>query len=433
MKPPHIAVIGTGISGLAASYFLSRHGKVTLFEKENRIGGHSHTVFVDEEKNSHSTISIPIDTGFMVYNEVTYPLLTRLFQELEVVTEPTMMSFSVQHRGDNLEYNGTSLELLFVQRQNLLRPRYWKMLAQIARFHREGLAELINPKYENLSLSDYVLKCGYGDDFFNWYLSPMAAAVWSSPPEKIKEFSAHSLLRFWHNHGFLGRDTHHPWRTVTGGSCQYIEKLTRSFQDCIEKEATIKNIMTVPQGVQINFADGKSSLFDKVVIATHPDQALQLLSSPTALEKDLLSSFRYQNNAVILHTDPQFMPKRPRCWASWNYRIDINHDKTQHHSTHYWMNSLQKVSNQHDYFVSLNPHVLPSKNSIKKQLQYEHPLFDLKAVAAQGRLSELRREGLQTHRYFCGAWQRYGFHEDGLLSAVEACKAILGHDPWQKR
>jgi predicted NAD/FAD-binding protein len=433
MNSPHSAIIGTGISGLSAAYFLSAHGKVTLFEKEHRIGGHSHTVFVNEEESSGFTSSIPIDTGFMVYNEVTYPLLTRLFQELEVATEPTEMSFSVQHRGDNLEYNGTSLDLLFVQRRNLLRPRYWRMLSQIARFHREGAAELRTPKYGALPLSEYVLKCAYGEDFFNWYLSPMAAAVWSSPPEKIKEFPAHSLLRFWHNHGFLGRDTHHPWRTVTGGSAAYIEKLTHSFQDRIEKGVKIENIITLPKGVQINLSDGRSSLFDQVVIATHPDQALELLDSPTELEKELLSSFRYQNNEVILHTDPQFMPQRRRCWASWNYRIDINDDRTQHHSTHYWMNSLQNVSKKHDYFVSLNPPILPNKNTIKKQLCYEHPLFDLKAVRAQERLSELRREGLQTRRYFCGAWQRYGFHEDGLLSAVEVCNTILGHDPWPKR
>jgi predicted NAD/FAD-binding protein len=430
MNRPRIAIVGTGISGLAAAYFLSPHSDVTLFEKEHRIGGHSHTVMVEEERDSLSKIPIPIDTGFMVYNEVTYPLLTRLFKELGVVTQPTTMSFSVQHRADDVEYNGASLDLLFVQRRNLVRPRYWRMLSQIARFHREGLEELENGTCGEMPLGDYVAKHGYGDDFFNWYLSPMAAAVWSSPPESIEQFPARTLLRFWHNHGFLGRDTHHPWRTVTGGSRAYVEKLTTSFQEKIHKGVEIDKISTVAEGVEIALCNGTSSLFDKVVIATHADQALELLATPTPLERELLSCFRYQKNSVILHTDPQFMPMRRRAWASWNYRIDLHEDGTQHHSTHYWMNELQRVSDRRDYFVSLHPPVLPEASTIKRELIYEHPLFDLQAVAAQERLPELRHEGLQTRRYFCGAWQRYGFHEDGLLSAVQVCEEILGRECW---
>jgi predicted NAD/FAD-binding protein len=259
----------------------------------------------------------------------------------------------------------------------------------------------------------------------------MAAAVWSSPPERIEEFPARALLRFWHNHGFMGRHTHHPWRTVVGGSRSYVEKLSASFQHKIHQGAAINKIRKTEQGVQIIFQDGTSSLFDKVVLAVHGDQTLPLLADPTPLEKELLSCFHYQNNEVYLHTDPQFMPKRRRAWASWNYRIDCHQEGKKHCSTHYWMNELQGVSNNNNYFVSVNPPTIPEEKYLKRHLRYEHPLFDVNAIAAQKRLSELHAEGEQTGRYFCGAWQRYGFHEDGLLSAVRVCQEILGHDPWQ--
>ena len=427
MKPQNIAIIGTGISGLACAYFLSRNKnyEVTLFEKENRIGGHSHTVMVDEEEKK-----IPVDTGFMVYNEITYPLLTRLFQELEVATKPTTMSFSVQHRGDDLEYNGASLDLLFVQRRNLLRPRYWKMLGQIARFHQESVEELKNPLFGEMSLRDYVAERGYGEDFLEWYLSPMAGAVWSSPPERIEEFPARTLLRFWYNHGFMGRDTHHPWRTVVGGSRAYVEKLSAPFEKNIHRGAALQKITSLRSGVEITFQNGTRSLFDAVVFAVHGDQTLPLIEHPTSLEQELLSCFAYQHNEVYLHTDPQFMPQRRRAWASWNYRIDSHHTGKKQASTHYWMNELQGVSDKQDYFVSINPPTIPQKKFLKRHLVYEHPLFDVKAIAAQERLSELHAAGKKTGRYFCGAWQRYGFHEDGLLSAVHVCQEILGHDPW---
>ena len=412
-----IAIVGTGISGMASAWFLSRDHDVTLFEKDNRIGGHSHTVMVPE-----GTEQIPVDTGFMVYNEVTYPLLTRLFRELDVITKPTSMSFSVQHVNEALEFNGGSLNLLFGQRRNLISPRYWRMLAQINRFNRETVAELANPSYDDLSLRDYVNARGYGNDFLTWYLSPMAAAVWSSPPERIEEFPARTLMRFWHNHGFLGLDTQHPWRTVVGGSRSYVEKLIKPFANRIHRGAAVKSV----SGSELILEDGNSFTFDRVVIAAHGDQALQMLASPTPMESDLLGRFQYQKNEAVLHTDPRFMPKTRRCWASWNYRIENNR-----HSTHYWMNELQGVSEREQYFVSINPSSSPAEASIKRRLVYEHPLFDLAAVAAQARLPELHTAGDETHRYFCGAWQRYGFHEDGLWSAVNVCTQILARDPWQ--
>ena len=423
MSRERIAIVGTGISGMASAWFLSREHDVTVFEKDDRVGGHSHTVMVDEGHGQ-----IPVDTGFMVYNEVTYPLLTRLFRELDVVTKPTSMSFSVQHVGEGLEFNGGSLNMLFGQRKNLLNLRYWRMLAQIARFNSETVEELGNAAFGDMSLRDYVKARGYGDDFLRWYLSPMAAAVWSSPPERIDEFPARTLMRFWHNHGFLGLDTQHPWRTVSGGSRCYVEKLTQPFEQNIHRGAGVRAVSHASHGVHVILNDGSHHQFDRVVIAAHGDQALRMTADPTGLESELLGRFRYQENEALLHTDPRFMPKTRRCWASWNYRIEAG---GKLHSTHYWMNELQGVSEHEQYFVSINPSSQPAGGFIKRRLVYEHPLFDLEAVAAQERLPVLHAAGDETKRYFCGAWQRYGFHEDGLWSAVNVCAQILGRDPWR--
>ena len=421
MSRQRIAIVGSGITGMACARFLGKQHDITVFEKDDRIGGHSNTVMVTDGADQ-----IPVDTGFMVYNETTYPLLTRVFNELDVATKPTSMSFSVQHVGDGLEFNGGSVNLLFGQRRNLWNPRYWRMLARIARFNRETVEELANPAYGDLSLQEYVAARGYGNDFLRWYLSPMAAAVWSSPPDRIDEFPAHTLMRFWHNHGFLGLDTQHPWRTVSGGSRRYVEKLVAPFEKNIHRNSGVEAVSLVANGVRITIDDGSTHDFDKVVLASHGDQSLALLDDPTPLESELLACFRYQPNEAVLHTDPSFMPRTRRCWASWNYRID----RAGRHATHYWMNELQGVSDREQYFVSINPPVPPAEGSVKKKLHYEHPLFDRKAVAAQDRLPELHQAGDSTGRYFCGAWQRYGFHEDGLWSAVNVCRQILGRDPW---
>lgn len=406
-----IAIIGSGISGMACAHFLHPHHEITLFEKESRLGGHSNTVMAGDD---------PIDTGFMVYNEVTYPLLTRLFRDLDVATKSTSMSFSVQHTGDGLEFNGGSLNLLFGQRKNLFRPRFWKMLLQINRFNKETVAELQKPEETQLTLEEYVEERGYGQDFLRWYLSPMAAAVWSSPPDKIAKFPAITLMRFWHNHGFLGLDTQHPWRTVVGGSKEYVKKITAPYLDRIRKGDPV---VSISPDNEVRLASGKCEKFDRVISAAHADQALALLAEPSSLEREILTAFPYQPNKAILHTDEQFMPKTKRCWASWNYRIDQGK-----HSTIYWMNSLQGARAPRNFFVSINPSApIPAKHIIK-ELDYEHPLLDLKSIAAQKRVPELHAAG--TNRYFCGAWQRYGFHEDGLRSAEQLCEVILGRSPW---
>ncbi|MGJ8633322.1 MAG: NAD(P)/FAD-dependent oxidoreductase [Luteolibacter sp.] len=418
---PKIAIIGTGISGLSCAHFLKREYDLTLFEKDNRIGGHSNTVEVPEDGKQ-----LPLDTGFMVYNEVTYPHLTRLFKDLRVETKPTEMSFSVQHMHNGIEFNGGSLNLLFAQRKNLLSLRFWKMLLQINRFNKETVEELEKPQYADLPLGEYVTQRGYGKDFLNWYLSPMAAAVWSSTPERIHTFPARTLMRFWHNHGFLGLDTQHPWRTVTGGSREYVKKITASFTDRIVKDNPVQAVLEN----RVTLADGTSHTFDKIIFASHGDQSLKLLASPTVLEEEILSTFHYQPNTAAVHTDPRFMPNTRRAWASWNYRVDQTHQGRETHSTHYWMNSLQHVSEKQDYFVSINPPPGIPEEKIIHSLAYEHPIFDTATIAAQIRIPELHTAGQKTNHYYCGAWQRYGFHEDGIWSAHRLCETILNRDPW---
>lgn len=416
MKRKKIAIIGTGISGLACARFLHPNHDLEIFEQDSRIGGHSHTISVDEE--GHQVV---MDTGFMVYNEVTYPLLTRLFAELQVTTKLASMSFSVRHEGAGIEFNGSSVNLLFGQRRNLLRPRFWKMLFQIDRFNREAFEEVERPCHPGLTLEAYAAARGYGEDFLEWYLIPMAAAVWSSPPDRVRAFPATTLMRFWYNHGFLGLHTQHPWRTVDGGSRRYVEVLASPFRDRIR---TGDPALKVTQDRRVITASGDAGQFDQVIIAIHGDQALRLLEAPTILENRLLGTFHYQPNEAVIHTDESVMPRARRCWASWNYRVH-----QQQHSTHYWMNNLQGLSCGKNYFVSINPvGVNPAK--VVRTLSYEHPLFDLEAVQAQEHLPLLHAEGDTTGRYFCGAWQRYGFHEDGLWSASRLCEHLLGKDPW---
>ena len=414
---PKIAIIGTGISGLSCAHFLKDEFELSIFEKDARIGGHSNTVEVSENGKG-----LPLDTGFMVYNEVTYPHLTRLFKELDVATKPTEMSFSVQHRQAGIEFNGGSVNLLFAQRKNLLSPRFWKMLLQINRFNKETVEELKNPRFEDLTLVEYVEARGYGRDFLEWYLSPMAAAVWSSPPERIDSFPARTLMRFWHNHGFLGLDTQHPWRTVCGGSREYVKKLSAPFSENIRSSAPVRAVANKT----VILEDGTKEDFEKIIFASHGDQSRAMLASATLLEDEILRNFHYQSNRAVVHSDKRFMPSTRRAWASWNYRISDD----GRHSTHYWMNRLQGVSENKDYFVSINPQSEIAKEDIHHELEYEHPLFTTEAIIAQSRVHELHSAGHQTGRYYCGAWQRYGFHEDGIWSAHRLCESILKRDPW---
>ena len=413
-----IAIIGSGISGLGCAHFLHKHHDLTIFEAGEHIGGHSNTICVNE-----SGREVPIDTGFMVYNEVTYPHLTRLFKELNVPTKPTAMSFSVHHGPSGVEWNGGGFNQLFAQRKNLFSPRHWRFLLQLNRFNTEAVAALDDPLYQTMTLEDYVAARGYGQDLIERYLVPMGGAVWSTPRDKMLKFPAMTLLRFWHNHGFLGLNTQHPWRTVVGGSREYVKRLIIPFADRIHLKTPVKSVRRVSDGIEISTEKFGPQRFDKVIMSAHADQSLRMLADPTAREMEILSRFKFQPNKTHLHTSEKFMPKTRLCWAAWNYRSNAANDTT----THYWMNELQGCSDKVNYFVSLNANV-PAE-AVCKEIDYEHPLFDLTAMTAQKEVPNLNDPNGRT--FYAGAWTRYGFHEDGLLSAVNVCEKLLGADPWQ--
>ncbi|MEO7598754.1 MAG: FAD-dependent oxidoreductase [Opitutus sp.] len=438
---PKLAIIGTGIAGLGCAHFLHRDFELTLFESGDHIGGHTNTVTIEEpspapvgdRRAPATTRRVPIDTGFMVFNHVTYPLLTRLFTELDVPTKPAPMSFSVRHADTKLEFCGSSLNHLFAQRRNLLRPRFWRMLSAIQRFNAEAIAALADPQVETETLGDYVRRRRYGDDFFELYLVPMSSAVWSTPPEQMLRFPASTLLRFFHNHGFLGLNTQHPWFTVAGGAQTYVQKITQPWRHLIRLNERAVGVDRTAAGVSVKTSLGTHFDFDHVILACHADQALRLIQNPTAKESRLLGEFFYQPNIATLHTDESVMPRTRLAWSSWNYEINRSTSGAPSCATHYWMNALQGVSDHQNYFVSISrpESIAPSK--VLKHIQYEHPLFSLGAIRAQAHLPALNASASgTTETFFAGAWQRYGFHEDGLLSAVRLSELLLGRDPWKR-
>jgi len=418
--PEEIAIVGAGIAGLGSAYFLAPHHHVTVFEQEARLGGHAHTIDLSEDGRR-----LPVDTGFMVYNEVTYPHLTRLFRMLQVPTQPTSMSFSVRDDTSGLEYCGSSVNHLFAQRRNLLRPAFWRFLLRIDRFNREAVEALEDPRTQELTLAEYVTRRGYGSDFLEYFLIPMSGAVWSAPPEQMLRFPAATLLRFFHNHGFLGLHTQHPWRTVTGGARAYVARLASALEARLCRERGVVAVVRQANGVDVQLADGEVRRFDRVVLACHADQALGLLADPTDRERRLLGAFRYQANSVQVHADESVMPRTRLAWASWNYQLAADRASC---ATHYWMNSLQGVSDRRQYFVSLNAGNQVHPDHVIRRMQYDHPLFDLPALRAQAELPALLDPSGRT--FYCGSYFRYGFHEDALWSAHAMASRILGSDPW---
>lgn len=423
-----LAIVGSGVAGLGCAHFLHRHFRVTLFEQDPRIGGHAHTVTVPEIGTGRP---LPVDTGFMVFNYETYPELTRLFKVLQVPVKKTDMSFSVRHDDTGLEFCGSSVNHLFAQRRNLFRPSFYRMLFQIDRFNREALEALADPAIDALTLADYVQKRGYGRDFLDLYLVPMSSAVWSTPPEKMLRFPARTLLRFFHNHGFLGLSTQHQWWTIDGGSQEYVSRLQAPWRDRIETGARVTGIRRDAEGAKITLADGRVERFDKVILAAHGHQSLSLLMDATPDERRLLGEFQYQANIATLHTDASVMPRTRMAWSAWNYTLVGGGEGGREPMTTYWMNRLQGVSDRENYFVTINRPDRIAAPSRLKTIAYEHPLFTLGAVRAQAEIPGLNA-GAQgtTETYFCGAWTRYGFHEDGFLSAVNVSRLLLGRDPW---
>ncbi len=425
-----LAIIGTGIAGMACAHFLQHKYDLTIYEKNDYIGGHTNTIRVDEDGKD-----IFIDTGFMVFNHVTYPLLTKLFNDLQVPTKKTNMSFSVQHIPSGLEYCGSGLNGLFAQRKNIFSLRYIKMLMQIGRFNKESIKILDDPTYDEYSLGEYIKKEGYDKDMLWKYLIPMSSAVWSSPMDKMLEFSAKTLIRFFYNHGFLGLNTQHQWHTVVDGSKTYRNILIAPFKEKIEINNAALKVSGENEKAVIRTKNGEKKIFNKVIIASHADEALAMLENPSSGEQQLLSKFKYQENIATLHTDENIMPKTKHAWSSWNYRIDKKNLPVPQSrdfpplkgericpSTIYWMNSLQGVSDKKNYFVSINDPDSIDKKKVIKIIKYTHPLFDVGAIKVQKELPKLNETGPV---YFCGSYFRYGFHEDALMSAVNLCKRLL--------
>ena len=415
-----IAIIGTGISGLGCAYFLQQRYQLTLYEKSDYVGGHSHTVSVNDEHGP-----VPIDTGFMTYNEVTYPNLTRLFRELGVASRPSSMSFSVQHMAGNLEFSGSSLNHLFAQRRNLFKPEFWRMLLQINRFNQEAAALIESPGEPSLSLGEYVRERDYGDQFLNYYLLPMSCAVWSTPPDRMLQFPAVTLLRFFHNHGFLGLHTQHDWLTVRGGVRTYVDKLIAPFRDRIYLKRGAVAVRRAAGRVRVTDQSGHTAPYDHVILACHADQALQMLGDADDHEHAVLGQFKYQPNTALLHTDARVMPRTARCWSSWNYRVNHDADGRVEPSTIYWINRLQGIDAQRNYFISINGEETLRPQNVLQRIAYEHPLFNDGAIRAQQELPRLNQR--RTGVYLCGSYFRYGFHEDAFSSALQLSRQLVEH------
>lgn len=412
-----IAIIGTGIAGMSAAWFLHPHHELTVFETLDYTGGHTNTIAVKEGDRD-----VYFDTGFMVFNHETYPLLTKLFTQLNIATEPTSMSFSVQHLATGLEYCGSGLNGLFAQRKNIFNIPFIRMLLQISRFNQESIRLLNDSSLRDWSIQRFCSELNLGTDFLQKYLIPMSGAVWSTPPDKILDFPAHTLIRFFYNHGFLGLNTQHQWYTVTGGSRHYRDRITAPYANRIRlNDGAVEIERTVSGKVKVRSKTGHVQEFDSVILACHADQALKLLANPSPNEQQALQHFRYQTNLATVHTDENIMPSTRGAWSSWNYRIS-NHNQKEIPSVIYWMNRLQGVSDKQNYFVSINGEEEIDPDKVIRTITYEHPLFDMAARRAQSELPQLNAQG---PIYFCGSYFRYGFHEDALLSSVNLCEQLL--------
>ncbi|MBA3665689.1 MAG: FAD-dependent oxidoreductase [Bacteroidetes bacterium] len=412
-----LAIIGTGIAGMGCAHLLQKKYDISLFEQNDYIGGHTNTLTVNENGKD-----VYMDTGFMVFNFKTYPNLCKLFEEIKAPVKKTDMSFSVQHLPSGLEYSGSGINGLFAQRKNLFNVRYIKMLMQISRFNKESVTIMDDPAYSNYTIGQYIKENNFGEDMLWKFLVPMSSAVWSTPMEQMLDFPAQTLIRFFYNHGFLGLNTQHQWYTLENGSQAYREILIKPFKDKIFINRKVKKVKRTGKGASIFFEGGSFQEFDKVIFASHGDETLSMLQEPTPDEKRLLSTFKYQPNKTIVHTDESVMPKTRSAWSSWNYSVDSKNGK-QTPTTIYWMNRLQGVSKNKNYFVSINPlEGSLDKSKIIKEFSYHHPLFDLAAINAQKELHLLNEKG---PLYYCGSYFKYGFHEDAYKSAVDLSKILL--------
>lgn len=423
-----IAIVGSGISGLGAAYLLSEHHDVTVFEADHRLGGHSHTVDVDVDGQHFG-----VDTGFLVFNERTYPLLCRLFGHLQIPVVKSEMSFSVQIAEPAMEWAGTNLDTVFAQRRNLLRPSFWKMLGEILRFNRAATRDIDNPALSQLSLGDYLDRNGYGQAFRQDYLLPMAAAIWSCPTDLMLDYPFHTFARFCHNHGLLQITNRPTWMTVAGGSRVYVNTLTCAIRrrgGTIQLDTPVMSITRRVDGVQVSSAAG-SERFDQILLACHSDQALTLLGDDATTEElTQLSCIRYQSNRAVLHTDASLLPVSRKAWSAWNYAAPGKLASSMGQSpvsVSYLLNKLQPLPTETPIIVTLNPWREPAASATFRQIHYAHPVFDGPAISAQTAIKALSG---RNRTLYAGAWLGYGFHEDGFASAVRAAGQLMPLPDW---
>lgn len=409
-----IAIVGSGISGLTCAYLLNRQHDITVFEASDWIGGHTHTVDVQLDGRDYA-----IDTGFIVFNDWTYPNFIRLLDQLNVASQPTEMSFSVHDPLTKTEYNGNNLNSLFAQRRNLLAPAFWGMLQDIVRFNRESQEALEQQRLPpSLTLGEYLNANGYRQRFIDHYIVPMGSAIWSMSLADMLDFPLEFFVRFCKNHGLLSVSNRPQWRVISGGSRSYIAPLTAGFAERIRLNCPVRQITRDLKGVTVYSAQGQEH-FDVVVFACHSDQALQLLHSPSGIEREVLGALRYANNEVVLHTDTSLLPDRPLAWASWNYRL--GGPTQQPAAVTYNMNILQGIESPATFCVSLNQTAQINPAHILQRFSYAHPQYTLEGLAAQARWQELQG---QQRTYFCGAYWGNGFHEDGVNSALRVAAAF---------
>lgn len=416
----NIAVIGSGIAGMSAAWLLSQKHDVTLYEKNDRLGGHSNTVMVNT-----SLGETPVDTGFIVFNDATYPNLIALFEHLGVETKISDMSFGVSLRGGETEYSSVDTSAFLCGGKNLISPRFWSMTWDLLRFYRSAPLDLLRTRDQLISLGEYLNQRGYGDAFQRDHLLPQAAAIWSASMGDIHHYPACAFVRFFENHGLLKLKGRPKWRTVEGGSRAYVEKLTAPFAEHARLNAGAVSVRRDGAGVWVRDAQGRVERYDNIVIATHGDEALGMLEDPSAEERALLGAFQYAKNRAVLHTDAAFMPRREPLWASWNY-VGDNPDGGCVVS--YWMNKLQNIQSREQIFLTLNPRTEPRAESVLYQTSYDHPIFNAAAIRAQEQLWSL--QGVR-NTWFCGAHFGSGFHEDGLQSGLAVAEQLGGvRRPW---
>jgi predicted NAD/FAD-binding protein len=416
-----IAIIGTGIAGLGSAYLLNPDHAVTVYEKADRVGGHSRTVTVDYHGRP-----IAVDTGFIVFNRANYPNLTGLFAHLGVQSHASDMSFAASVRNGWLEWSGRNINAVFGQRRNMLRPKFALLMRDVLKFNAQ--AEQSVARHPTLTVEGLMAMLGMGEWFRRYYLLPMSGAIWSCPPYEMMHFPARTLVKFFANHNLLSVNGQHRWYTVTGGAQEYIRRLTVPFAAAIRTNCGASEVTRRDGKVQIRDTQGGIETYDRVVMAAHGDETLALLKDASAAETAALSCFRYQRNRAVLHRDESLMPRRRRCWASWVYTSDgdLLHPKI---AVTYWMNLLQGIDEKYPLFVSLNPQREISQDKIFDQAEFDHPVFDSAAIAAQPKIAALQGN---CNTWFAGAYLGNGFHEDGLASAVAAARSMGCAIPWAK-